>query len=191
MLTSSQSLRQLPTSNKIQLLLSVLWRCLVVMLILWIINPYLRLLSVLIHSIPVCWGWGWRGLKPAANQNVSQPFTEQCKLHNFWFALKSFPSVSKLSVCCSELFLRRGLGSAFLCFTLPCFSFFLCSGESMRVCDFIREVKLQRINCNSMWLFACVFGDISVMRSAYIQCVFLMKKVTVTYVRVQTTGACV
>lgn len=172
MLTSSHSLRRLSTSNKIQLLLSVLWRCLVGTPISWTINPYLRLLSVLIHSIPACSGKP----KPAANQNVSQPFTEQCKLQ--------FLGCSKtLSQCFwAERWLLPAVLERRTWFSISVFhaalaSLFFSTREKEWVCVCVISFRRSNYgNSDSMW---CVFGDISVMGSVYaafIACILRKKK---------------
>ena len=91
----------------------------------------------------MCWytqfllRWGGKP-EPAANQNVSQTFTEQCKLHNFrGVAVKQFAGVSEPSVWCSQLFSARTTRFSISVFhaALAFCSFFpLYSGGSMWVC---------------------------------------------------------
>lgn len=89
----------------------------------------------------------------------------KCKLHDFLVDLKPFPSVSEQSVCCSQLFWRGGLGSAFHAALAFIFFFFPLRRKHERVCacDCFREVKLWRVNSDSM---RCVLCDIALMGSA-------------------------
>lgn len=142
-------------------------------LILRTINPYLRLLSVLIHSERK----KKKKPQPAANQNVSQPFTEQSKLHYFSFLREGGGGYSKTFSLCfwaERLLLAAvlewgGLGSAFLCVSLcphfP-FRFFLFIFSFYVLCVFFfQEVKLWRVSCDTMWLPVRGCSDISVMGS--------------------------